>query len=360
MRKRQKKNRKRIALFRTLGCVLLIGCFGIGLYALNLIKSNAQKDDESKEVYDNIKKEVEVREDTGEESTTEKSEKSKKTQKNTDVIDWDALGGHDVVGWIKIDDIADYPVVKGDDNEYYLTHLYDGTYNYNGSIFVSCENNKDFMDLNTIIYGHNMGYTGQMFGKVKQLLDESIKDPKIYIYTPDGMKHTYDVYSIDHVKDLGYAYKTQFGTLKAFAEYKDEVKANSARDFGVEKDNSKTIMISTCDSYGSQDGNRLVVIAQESSVKKVSEPASWYEKANYIELNNKKAACLKGNSSYYIVQDGLAVRCRKDIVTKLVPPGDEAIVRVEYEPTNEGYEYVDNAGNSTIYQIVDIIDYITE
>lgn len=163
-----------------------------------------------------------------------------------------------------------------------------------------------------------------------------------------------------NVKDLGYAYKTQFGTLKAFAEYKDEVKANSARDFGVEKDNSKTIMISTCDSYGSQDGNRLVVIAQESSVKKVSEPASWYEKANYIELNNKKAACLKGNSSYYIVQDGLAVRCRKDIVTKLVPPGDEAIVRVEYEPTNEGYEYVDNAGNSTIYQIVDIIDYITE
>ena len=77
MRKRQKKNRKRIALFRTLGCVLLIGCFGIGLYALNLIKSNAQKDDESKEIYDNIKKEVEIREDTGEKNTTEKSEKSK-------------------------------------------------------------------------------------------------------------------------------------------------------------------------------------------------------------------------------------------------------------------------------------------
>ena len=42
------------------------------------------------------------------------------------------------------------------DNEYYLTHLADGTYNRNGCLFVDCENAFDFSDDNTLIYGHHM------------------------------------------------------------------------------------------------------------------------------------------------------------------------------------------------------------
>lgn len=358
LRTRKKKNRKKAVLIRSFGIILLLGVLCVGLYGLNTLKINQKKDDESEKVYKKVKEESVSVDDTKTEPTGKKTKKKNDDEKS---IDWSSLGGHDVVGWIVIDGIADYPVVKGTDNSYYLTHLYDGTYNYNGSIFVSCDNNKDFMDLNTIIYGHNMGYTGQMFGKVKQLLEDNPDNPsQIEIYTPDGMEHIYDIYSIDRVKDLGYAYKTQFGTIKSFLDYKEELHENSEKDFGVKKSDGRTIMISTCDSYGSQEGNRLVVIAQEKEIRKVSDPADWYEQANYIEINNTKASCLKGNNAYYVVQDDIAVRCREEIVSKLILPGDEAVVRVEYEKTSEAYEYDDGSGNSIIYPIVDIIDYVTE
>lgn len=60
-----------------------------------------------------------------------------------------------IVGWIYIPYTnIDYPVVKGEDNSYYLTHTPDGSYSAAGSVFVDY---RGFSEGNTIIYGHNMG-----------------------------------------------------------------------------------------------------------------------------------------------------------------------------------------------------------
>lgn len=63
------------------------------------------------------------------------------------VVDFEALkkNGPDIIGWITLPDSAiNYPVTQTDNNEYYLRHLYDGTYNKAGCLFADYENQADF------------------------------------------------------------------------------------------------------------------------------------------------------------------------------------------------------------------------
>ena len=105
-------------------------------------------------------------------------------------VDFDALreSGPDIIGWITLPDTSiNYPVAQADDNEYYLHHLYDGTYNKTGCLFADYENKADFSDRNTIIYGHNMR-DGSMFATLNAYDDQDYFDshPQMYLVTPDG------------------------------------------------------------------------------------------------------------------------------------------------------------------------------
>ena len=61
----------------------------------------------------------------------------------------------DIVAWIEIENTpVNYPILKDNNNLYYLKHNFNKKYNSNGSIFTL---NKDFIqDDEVIIYGHNM------------------------------------------------------------------------------------------------------------------------------------------------------------------------------------------------------------
>ncbi len=41
----------------------------------------------------------------------------------------------DIVAWLRIPGVLEYPVVRGQDNSYYLSHTVQKTYNIAGSIF---------------------------------------------------------------------------------------------------------------------------------------------------------------------------------------------------------------------------------
>lgn len=94
----------------------------------------------------------------------------------------------DVVGWIRLEctDI-DYPVVRTDNNDYYLNHLFSGEKNNNGSIFVDYRNTGDFSDKNTVIYGHHMK-NGMMFSPLEKYKNQAFYDanPTITLLTPNG------------------------------------------------------------------------------------------------------------------------------------------------------------------------------
>ncbi len=106
------------------------------------------------------------------------------------VVDFEALkkNGPDIIGWITLPDSAiNYPVTQTDNNEYYLRHLYDGTYNKAGCLFADYENQADFSDRNTIIYGHNMR-DGSMFAVLNQYDGQPYFDThrQMYLVTPTG------------------------------------------------------------------------------------------------------------------------------------------------------------------------------
>lgn len=94
----------------------------------------------------------------------------------------------DVTAWITAEeDVIDYPVVQGTDNEYYLTHLFTRAPNKLGSLFVDYRTPGDFTARNTIIYGHNMK-DGSMFSSLTKYKDQDYYEahPEMTLYTPDG------------------------------------------------------------------------------------------------------------------------------------------------------------------------------
>lgn len=106
------------------------------------------------------------------------------------VVDFESLRetGPDIIGWLTLPDTPiNYPVTQTDDNEYYLHHLYDGTYSKVGCLFADYENQADFSDRNTLIYGHNMR-DDSMFATLNQYDEQSYFDehPQMYLVTPDG------------------------------------------------------------------------------------------------------------------------------------------------------------------------------
>lgn len=68
----------------------------------------------------------------------------------------------DLIGWIKMADSVDYPVLWRD-NSFYMDHDFYGQYSQAGSIFLDARNGVDMNDSAMLIYGHNMR-SGEMFG----------------------------------------------------------------------------------------------------------------------------------------------------------------------------------------------------
>ncbi len=85
--------------------------------------------------------------------------------------------------WIYIPDTRiNYPVARHRDNQFYLSHRFDGNKGVCGSIFADC-GEEPFNGPETLIYGHNMK-DGTMFADLKHYMDEDFRAEhrSIYIY----------------------------------------------------------------------------------------------------------------------------------------------------------------------------------
>ena len=92
----------------------------------------------------------------------------------------------DVVAWIYCPDTdVNYPVLQGEDNDYYLRRGMDGRSLLAGSIFVDCRNAADLSDDNVIVYGHNMR-NKSMFGLLPSYAKQEFYEehPVWYLLTP--------------------------------------------------------------------------------------------------------------------------------------------------------------------------------
>lgn len=104
-------------------------------------------------------------------------------------IDFDELSAQnpDIVAWIYSDTLnINYPVVQGKDNSQYLRRGFDGRYLFSGTLFIDSFNSRDFSDLNTVIYGHNMRSGTAMFTSIWKYRKQAFYDENkmFWLLTP--------------------------------------------------------------------------------------------------------------------------------------------------------------------------------
>ncbi|MDD3336069.1 MAG: class B sortase [Eubacteriales bacterium] len=89
----------------------------------------------------------------------------------------------DVVGWLKMGENVDSPVVQRD-NSWYLDHSFFGEKDRNGTLFVNANNQIEPRDDVLLIHGHDMK-SGAMFGKLLNFREESYlrQYPLVYFRT---------------------------------------------------------------------------------------------------------------------------------------------------------------------------------
>ena len=169
-------------------------------------------------------------------------------------VDFKALRekNQDTVGWLYVGSCGiSYPIVQGEDNDYYMHHTFEGNANSSGAIIMDFRDDKYMKDWNTFIYGHNMK-NGSMFGSLKKLLnDETLydKDPYIYVYLP-GYIYRYKIFSYYKDKPDSKMYWTA-DTLQEYRQYIRDALSLSVRDCNVEtsEDNNMVTLV-TCSGSG--------------------------------------------------------------------------------------------------------------
>ena len=113
----------------------------------------------------------------------------------------------DVLGWISIPEtVLSYPLLQGEDNDFYLNHTWQKNSGIVGAVFMDCRSNAEMADFNTIIYGHRMR-DGSMFASLKYYQDQEHwrTHPSVYLACAEGV-YRYDIFSAYEASVLGPVY----------------------------------------------------------------------------------------------------------------------------------------------------------
>lgn len=183
--------------------IILVLCIVVfGIAAMNLVEIG-------KEYYDGQKEYEELKEYTEEKANGQQDDPTE-SEAEEQTIDFAELRkiNEDIVAWIQIPGIdVDYPVVQGEDNEYYLYHTFRKEANKAGSIFLDYRNRADFTEQRVIIYGHNMK-DGSMFSSLKKYQDSVLREESgtVYLYLPEKTLQL-EIVACERVsmRDKGYA-----------------------------------------------------------------------------------------------------------------------------------------------------------
>lgn len=238
MRGKRYKKEKKITFKRIIIIIILLILISImitsGIMILKWIKENIQ----SQKVMDNISESITINENINNiDKYNINFEELKKI--NYDTIAWIKVNGTDI----------EYPVVKTTNNNYYMTHSFDKTYNGAGWVFMDYNDKFDGTDNNIVIYAHNRR-NGSMFGTLKNILTEDWQNNEENYTIPlitENEKTEYQVFSVYKIEKEDYYITTNFGTDKEFEKFIATIKSRSIKDFGVDVSKDDNILtLSTC------------------------------------------------------------------------------------------------------------------
>lgn len=163
----------------------------------------------------------------------------------------------DTIGWIKVlgTDI-NYPVVQTNNNDFYLTHSFDKSYNKAGWIFAdyinkNLKNNE--LDKNTIIYGHNR-QNNSMFGTLSNVFKEewlSNKENHYINFSTLNNNMVWKVFSTYTIEKEEYYIQSNFSSDEEYISFLNTIKNRSTYKYDVNiSKEDKILTLSTCTNVG--------------------------------------------------------------------------------------------------------------
>lgn len=159
----------------------------------------------------------------------------------------------DFIGWLySAGTVLSYPVVQGEDNTYYLSHLFDGTENSAGCLFIDSQWDA-LQDKNCVIYGHHMK-NGSMFALLERYEQQEYYQahPTLVWVTSEGMC-TIELFSAYTTKAGSNAWQMRFSSEEDYAAWLEQVRARSCFDSVITPQTTDKVMtLSTC-SYAYED-----------------------------------------------------------------------------------------------------------
>ena len=169
----------------------------------------------------------------------------------------------DIVGYIEVNNTnINYPIVKSNDNKYYLNHSFTKNLSKRGAIFLDYRNDLDDLSRNNIIYGHGL-VDRTMFGSLNNLLDEewfNNKDNHYIRIITDNRIMIFKIFSVYTIDKESYYIKTYFSNNKYFKEFLETIVKRSIHKFNINVSPSDRILtLSTCKN---DFGKRIVVHAK--------------------------------------------------------------------------------------------------
>ncbi|NMD72454.1 class B sortase [Bacillus sp. DNRA2] len=226
--------------------ITFIGCTGV-TYSIYSISNQLNEYHESASKYDGLRE------------IYEKSAKASSPQNTHDELQ---KINKDYVGWIDISETTvNYPIVKGGDNEFYLTHNFYQDTDFAGAIFMDSQNSSGTLDKNTIIYGHNMK-DKSMFGSLQNYLDQDFFEKHKNVTIKNLNDHTYiwEIFSVYETTKVDWM-KTHFENNSDFTAFLKTIENRSIIQSKTEiKEDDTLLTLSTCTK--SNDDRRLIIHAK--------------------------------------------------------------------------------------------------
>ena len=175
---------------------------------------------------------------------------------------------NDTVGWLNVNNTnINYPFVKSSDNDYYLHHSFDKSYNNAGWVFLDYRNNKNLTDKNNIIYGHHR-VNNTMFTSLLNTLNQSWytnKDNHIIRVSLENENSLWQIISVYKIPTESYYITTKFNDDNEFITFLDTISKRSIYNFNYNVNKDDIILtLSTC--Y--DDNTRVVVHAKLIKIEK--------------------------------------------------------------------------------------------
>lgn len=169
----------------------------------------------------------------------------------------------DTVAWVRVNNTnIDFPVVKAENNSYYLKRNFKKQSNGAGWIFADYRNSFDTLDKNTVVYGHNRR-NGTMFSNLSNFLTDSwsFENENSYFYfATENVSYKAQIFSVYMMKASKLFIPNNFVDEIEFQNYIQSLKDLSINEFNVEISSSDNIVtLCTCDNTNQ---NRIVVHAK--------------------------------------------------------------------------------------------------